>query len=79
MDLFDNQIQQMAQEQKTKKQYIQDYVVAYGYDQEDFNDYLGYQKENGADLTNWTVDELSQCIRDYYVYIDPNYGQHVDQ
>jgi hypothetical protein len=50
--------------------------VAYGYDAEDFNNYLGYQKENGQDLTNWSVDEVSQCIRDYYVYIDPNYGQY---
>ena len=66
----------MAKEQKVKKQYILDYVVAYGYDQEDFNHYMSYQKDNGADLTSWTVDELSQCIRDYYVYIDPNYGTY---
>lgn len=40
---------------------------------------MSYQKENGNDLTNWTVDELSQCIRDYYVYVDPNYGQYDQQ
>jgi len=25
--------------------------------------------DRGSDLDNWTLDELSACIRDYYVYL----------
>lgn len=74
MDPFNDQLAQMAKDQSTKQQYIKDYVIAYGYDIDDFNTYLGFQKENGEDLTNWTVDELSQIIHSYYSYVDPNYG-----
>lgn len=24
--------------------------------------------EDGTNVDNWTVDELKQCVRDYYVY-----------
>lgn len=65
----------MAGELKTKKQYIKDYIIAYGYDEDDFNHYLSYQKEEGQDIHNWTVDEFSQVIREYYAYLDPNYNQ----
>ena len=50
--------------------------MSYGYDKENFMEYLGYQKENGNDLTEWSVDELGNIIRDYYTYIDPNYDEN---
>ena len=33
---------------------------------------MSYQKEEGEDIDNWTLDELSNCIRDYYAYCDQN-------
>ena len=64
----------MAQEKQMKDQYIKDYILAYGYDKDDFMHYMSYQRDEGGDLNNWTLDELSQCIRDYYAYCDPNYN-----
>jgi hypothetical protein len=71
MDPFgDNNLRQMAAELKMKQQYVQQYIVDYGYDAADFQHYMSYQKDDGADLDNWTLDELSACIREYYAYCD---------
>lgn len=61
----------MAAEQKEKKQYVQQYIIDYQYDETHFKEYMVYiNPEKGDSLDNWTLDELSACIRDYYVYCD---------
>lgn len=64
----------MAAEMQEKKTYITQYIVDYGYDESNFNEYMAYAREGGDNLENWTLDELSGCIRDYYAYCDPNYN-----
>jgi len=71
MDPFgDSHLRQLAEEMKLKQQYLKDYIINYGYDADDFNHYMSYQREGGEVLDNWTLDELSQCIRDYYTYVE---------
>ena len=71
MDPFgDSHLRQLAEEMKLKQQYLKDYIINYGYDADDFNHYMSYQREGGENLDNWTLDELSQCIRDYYTYVE---------
>lgn len=71
----------MASEMQEKKSYIQQYIADYGYDEQNFQEYMAYAREGGDNLDNWTLDELSGCIRDYYAYCDPNYndGEQNDQ
>jgi hypothetical protein len=39
-----------------------------GYDAGDFAHYLGWQKEDGTNIDNWSLEDLMQCVQDYYVY-----------
>lgn len=79
MDPFSDNLANLAEEKRVKTKYLKDYIIDYGYDKEDFNHYMSYQKEDGADIDNWTIDELSQCIRDYYAYCDEQQKQYYEQ
>ena len=81
MDPFgDANLRQMAAENKEKKQYVQQYIIDYQYDEAHFKEYMTYiNPEKGDNIDNWTLDELSACIRDYYVYCDGGAAQEDGQ
>ena len=48
-----------------KKQYLTDEIINKNYNVNNFINYCQKKKENGDDLTNWSLDELKQCVSEF--------------
>ena len=53
-----------------KEQYIQQYIVDYGYKTQDYLKYLAKQKINGDKLESWSLNELAQSMHNYYGHVE---------
>ena len=52
-------------DKKQKEDYLRATIAQYNYDQDHFSEYLDYQKIDGSNIDNWTLEELQQTVYDY--------------
>ena len=52
-------------ELEIKKQFLTEQIINMGYNTNDFLNFCLNKKENGDDLSNWQIDELKQCVKDF--------------
>jgi len=77
------QIMAYQKERKEKQQYLRQYIQDYGYDPADFAQYMEWQRgkwlepcfidgfvDDGTNIDNWTLEDLTQCVKDYYAWIE---------
>ena len=48
-----------------KKQFLTEQIINLGYNTNDFLNFCLNKKENGDDLSNWEIEELKQCVKDF--------------
>ena len=48
-----------------KKQFLTEQIINQGYNTNDFLNFCLNKKENGDDLSNWEIEELKQCVKDF--------------
>ena len=48
-----------------KQQYLKDNILHVGYDPSEFSHYMLSLKENGTDISNWTMDELKAIVENF--------------
>jgi hypothetical protein len=55
----------MEEDIKIKQTYLREHILDKGYDAEAFVDFLYDKKENGNDISIWTLEELQSCVTEY--------------
>lgn len=48
-----------------KKELLREQIIDKNYDQDEFIQFCMEKKENGDDMSNWTLEELKQVIKDF--------------
>ena len=72
---------------KTKQDYLVEHVVNPGYDTNSFTEFMNYKKgkgfqfelteciEDGANVDNWTMDELIVAVGDFHTWYNQGYQE----
>ena len=61
----------MDNNQEEKQNYLRENILNKGYDTNEFVDYLKSKKgEEGADVANWTMEDLKQVVQEFIVLIN---------
>ena len=71
----DAAIMKYQAERKQKQQYLKENIIDIGYDASHFAEYMAWQREDGTNIDNWSIDDLAQCVSDYYVWYEQQYQQ----
>jgi len=61
----------MEEETKTKQVYLREHILEKGYDPEAFVDYLSSQRDNGSDISIWTLVDLQAAVEQYVLISQP--------
>ena len=55
----------MEEEIEAKKELLQKEILDKNYDQNKFIEFCTSKKENGDDLTQWTLEELQEIVKEF--------------
>jgi len=60
---------------KTKQDYLVEHVVNPGYDTNSFTEFMNYKKEDGANVDNWSMEELMVAVGDFHTWYNQGYQE----
>lgn|SRR3990167_3558858 len=62
----------MEEDTKTKQIFLREQILDKGYDPEAFVDFLNSKREDGSDISSWTLQELVDLVSEYVDMCESN-------